>query len=190
MRSRALPDSKDSSKIIRYLSLICLNCQSLIYRVSRPSVLNGEERPGPVIPTEEWVEKDVLKTSTGKVEVHKECLVRFNPDTKVVTFTSPFADGSHRRGKPFSRKRRIRPILAFSVSSYHLIAPLRSPCHQPHNLPPKTLLLNQRRIYPPCRRYSCLHPLRPRTQHFPISPQSRIPSPRLPGTLPRSTWPA
>ena len=58
------------------MSLICLNCQSPVYRVSRSSSLNGEERPGPVIPTEEWVEKDVLKTSTGKVEVHKGCLVR------------------------------------------------------------------------------------------------------------------
>lgn len=31
-----------------------------------------------MIPTEEWVEKDVLKTSTGKVEVHKGCLVCSN----------------------------------------------------------------------------------------------------------------
>ena len=80
-----------------------------------------------MIPTEEWVEKDILKASTGKVEVHKGCLVRFNPDTKVVTFTSSFVDGSHRRGKLFSRKRRTRPILAFSASSCRLIAPLRSP---------------------------------------------------------------
>lgn len=60
------------------MSLICLNCQSLVYRVSRPSALDGEERAGPVIPTEEWVEKDVLKTSTGVVEVYKGCLVRSN----------------------------------------------------------------------------------------------------------------
>jgi len=80
-----------------------------------------------VIPTEEWVERDVLKASTGNVEVYKGCLVRLNPDTKVVTFTSSFADGSHRRGKLFSRKRRIRRILASFASSCHLIAPLRSP---------------------------------------------------------------
>jgi len=67
---------------MRYMSLICLNCQSLVYRVSRSSILNGEERPGPVIPTEEWIEKDVLKTSTGKVEVHKACLVSSNSDYK------------------------------------------------------------------------------------------------------------
>lgn len=76
MRSKAIPDSEDPSKTTRYMSLICLNCQSLVYRVSRSSILNGEERPGPVIPTEEWVEKDVLKTSTGMVEVHKGCLTR------------------------------------------------------------------------------------------------------------------
>ena len=78
MRSKTIPDSKDPSNSIRYMSLICLNCQSLVYRVSRFSTLNGEERPkpGPVIPTDEWVEKDVLKTSTGTVEVHKGCLVR------------------------------------------------------------------------------------------------------------------
>ena len=78
MRSKAVPDLKDPSKTMRYMSLICLNCQSLVYRVLRSSTPNGEERPGPVIPTEEWVEKDVLKTSTGTVEVHKGCLVRSN----------------------------------------------------------------------------------------------------------------
>lgn len=76
MRSKAVPDSKDPSKSIRYMSLICLNCQSLVYRVSRFSTLNGEERPGPILPTEEWVEKDILKTSTGTIEVHKGCLTR------------------------------------------------------------------------------------------------------------------
>ena len=35
-----------------------------------------------MIPTEEWIEKDVLKTSTGKVEVHKACLVSSNSDYK------------------------------------------------------------------------------------------------------------
>lgn len=78
MRSKAVPDSKDPSKTMRYMSLVCLNCQSLVYRVSRPSILDGEERSGPVIPTEEWVEKEVLKASTGMVEVHKGCSVRSN----------------------------------------------------------------------------------------------------------------
>jgi len=82
MRSKALPDSKDPSKSMRYMSLICLNCQSLVYRVSRSSTLNGEERSGPVIPTEEWIEKDILKTSTGKVEVYKGCLVGSNSNYK------------------------------------------------------------------------------------------------------------
>lgn len=110
------------------MSLICLNCQSLVYRVSRSSTLNGEERPrsGPVIPTEEWVEKDVLKAPTGEVEVHKGCLVRFNPNTKVVTFTSCFVDDSHRRGKRFSRKRQIRRTLVFSALFCPQIAPLRN----------------------------------------------------------------
>ena len=42
-----------------------------------------------MIPTEEWVEKDVLKASTGKVEVHKECLVRFNPVQRLSRLPHP-----------------------------------------------------------------------------------------------------
>jgi len=189
MRSKALPDSKDPSKSIRYMSLICLNCQSLVYRVSRSSILNGEERPGPVIPTEEWVEKDVLKTSTGNVEVHKGCLVRSNCNTRVVTFTSSFVDASHRHGRQFSRKRQIRRILMFSALFCHPIAPRWNQCRPFLSLPLERRLQNRMRIYPPCRRYSYPRPLPLRIQRSPISPRSRIPSLRLSGMPPRSTWP-
>lgn len=80
-----------------------------------------------MIPTEEWVEKDVLKASTGKVEVHKGCLVRLIPNASVVTFTSSFVDDSHRRGKRFSRRRRIRRILVLSALFCPLIPRLRNP---------------------------------------------------------------
>lgn len=38
-----------------------------------PDVEGGE---GPVLPTDDWVENEVLKSATGWVEVSKSCLVR------------------------------------------------------------------------------------------------------------------
>ncbi|KAF9780228.1 hypothetical protein BJ322DRAFT_1112896 [Thelephora terrestris] len=127
MRSKAIPDSTDSSKSIRYMSLICLNCQSLVYRVSRSNTLNGEERPrpGPVIPTEEWVEKDVLKTSTGTVEVHKGCLTRdailqeeSNPSySSIFRIVLPSDDGA---AEPMTPVPQLAPEAASPEPTTHL----------------------------------------------------------------------
>ncbi|KAJ7673225.1 hypothetical protein DFH06DRAFT_1467595 [Mycena polygramma] len=53
-----------------YTSLTCLNCRVLVYRVHR---IDGDGH-GPVMPTEEWVEQDILKSSSGWIEVHSHCL--------------------------------------------------------------------------------------------------------------------
>lgn len=48
----------------------------MVYRVQRildPEVDNGE---GPVLPADDWAERDLLKSATGWVEVSKGCSVR------------------------------------------------------------------------------------------------------------------
>jgi hypothetical protein len=52
-----------------------MGCHSLVYRVIQPTSPDSEGKEGPILPTGEWVEKEALKTLTGRVEVHKTCLV-------------------------------------------------------------------------------------------------------------------
>lgn len=66
----------DTQESTRHVILTCLVCQTLVYRVLQtisPDVESGE---GPVLPNEDWAEKDVLKSATGWIEVFKDCLVR------------------------------------------------------------------------------------------------------------------
>lgn len=59
----------------RYTSLTCLVCHVLVYRVHQVVSLDADGRDGPLMPTEDWVEQDILKSPTGWIEVHKECIV-------------------------------------------------------------------------------------------------------------------
>ena len=57
------------------MSLTCLVCQTLVYRVLQvitPDIDYGE---GPVPPTEDWVESELLKTPSGWIEVYQDCIV-------------------------------------------------------------------------------------------------------------------
>lgn len=79
LRNRSRPTQTgdgESSQWTRHTSLTCLLCQTLIYRITQsvsPDVENGE---GPVLPTDDWAEQDVLKSATGWIEVSKSCIVR------------------------------------------------------------------------------------------------------------------
>lgn len=74
-RSKASPDPKDASRYIQYMSVTCMSCQCPVYRVLQSTSPNSECKEGPILPSEEWVEKEVLKTSSGRLEVHNDCLV-------------------------------------------------------------------------------------------------------------------
>lgn len=50
-------------------------CQVLVYRVSQIIPVEVEGKDGPLIPTEDWVEQEVMKSTSGWIEVHKGCLV-------------------------------------------------------------------------------------------------------------------
>jgi hypothetical protein len=78
--SKSFPDLKDASRSIRYVSLICMLCQFPAYRVLQSIYPDSEGKEGPILPTDEWVEKEVLKTRLGRLEVNKDCLVRRRRD--------------------------------------------------------------------------------------------------------------
>ncbi|TRM67860.1 hypothetical protein BD626DRAFT_107199 [Schizophyllum amplum] len=69
-RSSPLPDSPNSA---RYTSLTCLLCQSLVYRVQEIIDHENESKEGPVLPSDNWVEVDVLRSTDGWVEIQKSC---------------------------------------------------------------------------------------------------------------------
>ena len=60
------------------VSLTCLICETLVYRISQTILSNVDSVEGPVLPTEEWVEKEILKSSDGWLEVSKDALVSPN----------------------------------------------------------------------------------------------------------------
>lgn len=75
MRTRKMGSSLgDTNRCIRYTTLTCLLCQTLAYRVRQFVPLDVEGQEGPLLPTYDWVEQDILMSSCGWIEVHTECL--------------------------------------------------------------------------------------------------------------------
>ncbi|KAA1466459.1 hypothetical protein DENSPDRAFT_925878 [Dentipellis sp. KUC8613] len=72
-RTRA-KSSADSNMLRRHVYLTCLNCSSLVYRIEHIEPPNMEGGEGPVLPTDEWAEHEVLRTSSGWIELSKGCL--------------------------------------------------------------------------------------------------------------------
>ncbi|OSC98984.1 hypothetical protein PYCCODRAFT_1470631 [Trametes coccinea BRFM310] len=74
-RSKPIPDPDSSSgELTRYTTVTCLVCGVPTYRVLQritPDLIN---EVGPVLPTDDWVEKELLKSATGWVEVYHGCL--------------------------------------------------------------------------------------------------------------------
>lgn len=75
MRTRKMgPSLGDTNRCIRYTTLTCLLCQTLAYRVQQLVPLDVEGQEGPLLPTYDWVEQDILMSSCGWIELHTECL--------------------------------------------------------------------------------------------------------------------
>ncbi|KAK7696036.1 hypothetical protein QCA50_000677 [Cerrena zonata] len=74
-RSHAKEEKRgDDTILTRYMSLTCLVCQTLVYRVLQvitPDIDCGE---GPLPPTEDWAESELLKTASGWIEVYKDTI--------------------------------------------------------------------------------------------------------------------
>ncbi|KAJ7693831.1 hypothetical protein B0H17DRAFT_1058404 [Mycena rosella] len=74
LRIRTRGELTSRHRRARYTSLTCLVCQVLVYRVHQIVSLDADGRDGPLIPSEDWVEQDILKSPSGWIEVHKQCL--------------------------------------------------------------------------------------------------------------------
>ena len=75
-RSKAVPiSSSPTSELTRYTTVTCLVCGLLTYRVAQRITPDLGTEEGPVLPTDDWVEKDLCKSSTGWIEVFQGCLV-------------------------------------------------------------------------------------------------------------------
>ncbi|KAF5388431.1 hypothetical protein D9615_000670 [Tricholomella constricta] len=72
-RTRGVPIA-GSSRFSRYTTITCLLCHLLVYRVCQTYSADVEGKDGPLLPTEDWVERDILMSLSGWVEVHKGCL--------------------------------------------------------------------------------------------------------------------
>jgi hypothetical protein len=83
-RSKPVPIG-DTSRCTRYTSLTCLICQVLVYRVHQVVPLDVEGKDGPLLPTNEWVEKEVLKSTTGWIEVYRNGLVSAHSSVRFAT---------------------------------------------------------------------------------------------------------
>ncbi|KAI0677052.1 hypothetical protein C8Q78DRAFT_63395 [Trametes maxima] len=74
-RSKPIPDpGSPAGELTRYTTLTCLICGMPTYRVSQritPDLIN---EVGFVLPTDDWVEKELLKSATGWIEVYQGCL--------------------------------------------------------------------------------------------------------------------
>ncbi|KAF7332473.1 SET domain-containing protein [Mycena kentingensis (nom. inval.)] len=73
-RVRSRPEPMSQNRRARYTSMTCLVCRVLVYRVHQVIPLDTDGRDGPLLPTDDWVEQDLLKSSTGWIEVHRQCL--------------------------------------------------------------------------------------------------------------------
>ncbi|RDB20100.1 hypothetical protein Hypma_012852 [Hypsizygus marmoreus] len=63
-----------TSRCSRYTTITCLLCDLLVYRVYQTYPADVEGRDGPLLPTEDWVERDIMQSLTGWIEVNTECL--------------------------------------------------------------------------------------------------------------------
>ena len=74
-RTHAKPQSDSDPLLHRHTSLTCLICRLSVYRVLQLIPPDMDATEGPVLPTEEWVEHQVLQSGSGWIELAKQCLV-------------------------------------------------------------------------------------------------------------------
>ena len=79
-RSKPVPDSASAtSELSRYTTVTCLVCGVPAYRVAQRITPDLASEEGPLLPTEDWVEKELCKSSSGWIEAFQGCLVSLVP---------------------------------------------------------------------------------------------------------------
>lgn len=75
-RSSMVPEGHGQvPRSTRFISLTCLVCQTLVYRVKQVLYATADGGEGPILPGDDWAEQDLLMSASGWVEVSKICLV-------------------------------------------------------------------------------------------------------------------
>jgi hypothetical protein len=72
-RSAAVPVDlarRRNGERLQYTSISCLVCDSEAYRIALEIAQESELKEGPVIPTDDWVECEILQSKTGWVDVY------------------------------------------------------------------------------------------------------------------------
>lgn len=64
-----------TSRYSRFTVLTCLFCGLPVYRVHHTISLDVEGAESTLLPSEDWVEHEIMKTATGWIDVHKDCIV-------------------------------------------------------------------------------------------------------------------
>ena len=63
-------DETNQDTVLQHTTVSCLVCGTITYRVHSILPSGSEAKEGPVLPTDEWVESDVLLSKTGWIGVH------------------------------------------------------------------------------------------------------------------------
>ncbi|KAL5508263.1 hypothetical protein ACEPAH_5882 [Sanghuangporus vaninii] len=69
-RSRVAADSTSSTGHTQQTLVTCLVCNTAAYRVKTEVPPDEDAKEGPILPTEDWAERDTLRSKSGYVDVH------------------------------------------------------------------------------------------------------------------------
>ncbi|KAF8165661.1 hypothetical protein B0H34DRAFT_649701 [Crassisporium funariophilum] len=64
-----------TSRCTRYTVVTCLFCDLPVYRVLQIAPLDVEGKEATLLPTEDWVENEIMKSANGWIEVHKDSIM-------------------------------------------------------------------------------------------------------------------
>ncbi|KAK2465944.1 hypothetical protein APHAL10511_001585 [Amanita phalloides] len=136
-----------TSRCGRYTTLTCLICDHLVYRVHQVVPIDILGREGPVLPTEDWVENEIMKSSNGWIEVGSRCLT---DDAVQAAESSPSYSSLFSVVLP----KLSPPSPTFQGAHDVVLSAVRSPSPQP----PVSYLENMKPLLPPAP-FSPSHPV-------------------------------
>ncbi|KAL0950174.1 hypothetical protein HGRIS_010167 [Hohenbuehelia grisea] len=134
IRTRGVPIA-GTSRCSRFTSLMCLICQMTVYRIYQTVPIDVEGKDGPLVPPEEWIEQGVMRSQTGWIDVHKDCL-RNEAITR--------SESSTEFSKLFSLV--VPPVTSEPLSS---TLPMEHSPSGSTSTPPKHYLTGLRALFPP-----------------------------------------
>lgn len=83
-RSAATPlNTMSEDRYLQYTTVSCLVCDTETYRILSEVTRDSESKEGPILPTDEWVESEVLHSKSGWIEVcvaRSGCIVSLWPN--------------------------------------------------------------------------------------------------------------